>query len=70
LLKAFVGAVLKPDHSRSEKLLQLIPKQFPVDRKSVYLDVQSVVDFISGMTDLYAMDIYRKITGITIPEIR
>ena len=70
LLKAFVGAVLKPAHSRSEKLLQLIPQQFPVSRKSLYHDVQSVVDFISGMTDLYAMDIYRKITGITIPEIR
>lgn len=70
LLKAFVSAVLNPRHSRSEKLLQLIPQQFPVERKSVYLDVQSVVDFISGMTDLYAMDIYRKITGITIPEIR
>jgi dGTPase len=29
-----------------------------------------VVDFIAGMTDLYAIDLYRKITGITIPEIR
>ena len=70
LLNAFVGAVLKPKHARADKLLQLLPRQFPVTEKSLYHDVQSVVDFISGMTDLYAMDLYRKITGITIPEIR
>jgi dGTPase len=70
LLKAFVGAVLKPGHSRSGKLLELVPRQFPVTGQSLYNDIQSVVDFIAGMTDLYAMDLYRKITGITIPEIR
>ena len=70
LLKAFVGAVLKPKHARSDKLLQLVPRQFPIGRESLYHNIQSVVDFISGMTDLYAMDLYRKITGITIPDIR
>ncbi len=70
LLKAFVGAVLEPGHSRSRNLLQLMPRQFPIMGQSLYHDVQSVVDFISGMTDLYALDLYRKITGITIPEIR
>ena len=72
LLKEFVGAVLHPQESKSFKLLQLVSKQFPIsgDRKQLYSDIQSVVDFISGMTDLYAIDVYRKITGITIPEIR
>lgn len=69
LLKAFVGAVLQQKHSRSTKLLQLLPKQFPITGESLYHDVQSIVDFISGMTDLYAMDTYRKITGISIPEL-
>jgi dGTPase len=70
LLKAFVGAVLDPKHSRSDKLLQMVPRQFPINGQSLYADVQSVVDFIAGMTDLYAMDLYRKITGITISELR
>ncbi len=39
-------------------------------RENLYHDIQSVVDFISGMTDLYAIDLYRKMTGISIPEIR
>lgn len=72
LLKEFVRAVLYPAHSRSGKIIQLIPAQFPVslERKDLYKDVQSVVDYISGMTDLYAIDLYRKLTGINIPEIR
>jgi dGTPase len=72
LLKEFINAILDPKQSRSAKLIQLVSTQFPLQLKpeSVYHDVQSIVDFISGMTDLYAIDLYRKITGITIPEIK
>lgn len=72
LLAAFVEAILKPDLSKSSKLLQLIPAQFKVHtlEDNVYKRIQTVVDYISGMTDLYAMDLYRKITGISIPEIK
>lgn len=70
LLREFMQAVLAPKHSRSDKLLKLIPRQFVVNGSSLYHDVQSVVDFIAGMTDLYAIDLYRKITGINIPELR
>ncbi len=72
LLKEFVHAVLHPDESKSRKIIKLVSSQFPIlhDGKNVYHDLQSVVDFIAGMTDLYAIDLYRKITGITIPEIR
>jgi dGTPase len=72
LLREFVQAVLDPKQPKSHKLIKLLPPQFPIthDRKYMYQDIQSLVDFISGMTDLYAIDIYRKITGITIPELR
>ncbi len=72
LLKEFVNAVLHPKFSKSAKLIKLVPAQFPLkaDGNHIYSDIQSLVDFIAGMTDLYAIDIYRKITGITIPEIR
>jgi len=72
LLKEFVHAVLHPSLPKSAKLIKLVSAQFPVSGKpgQVYRDIQSLVDFIAGMTDLYAIDIYRKITGITIPEIR
>ncbi len=72
LLKEFVNAVLNPKQSRSAKLIKLVSTQFPLQltESSVYSDIQSIVDFIAGMTDLYAIDLYRKITGITIPEIK
>lgn len=72
LLKEFVQAVLHPQLTKSGKLIKLVSAQFPVtqDRKDVYPNIRSLVDFIAGMTDLYAIDIYRKITGITIPELR
>ena len=72
LLKEFVHAVLHPKQTRSAKLIQLVSTQFPLQLKphTVYNDIQSIVDFIAGMTDLYAIDLYRKITGITIPEIK
>ena len=72
LLREFVHAVLNPEHTKSKKILKLVSPQFPVALKeqNLYRDIQSLVDFIGGMTDLYAIDIYRKITGITIPELR
>jgi dGTPase len=72
MLEAFIGAVLDPASSKSKKLLQLIPRQYVIKGQpgSLYQDMQSVVDFIAGMTDLYAVDLYRKITGMTFPQIR
>ena len=29
----------------------------------------AVLDYISGMTDVYALDLYRKITGMNIPGL-
>jgi dGTPase len=70
LLKEFVSAVLKPDTAKSKKLLQLIPSQYGIKKGGdVYLNILAVVDFISGMTDLFAIDLYRKITGIQIPQL-
>lgn len=72
MLKEFFGALLDPHSAKSAKLLQLISRQFIItgDPSRLYYDIQSVVDFISGMTDLYAVDLYRKITGMAFPQIR
>jgi dGTPase len=69
LLQTFVGAVLDAGNSKSKKLLQMIPAQFVIGAKddSLYNDLLSVVGFIAGMTDLYAVDMYRKLTGMNFP---
>jgi len=71
MLKEFFGALLNPHSNKSEKLRQLISKQFVISGEpgSLYTDIQSVVDFIAGMTDLYAVDLYRKMTGMEFPRL-
>ena len=71
MLKEFFGALLNPGSNKSEKLRQLISKQFVIRSEpgSLYTDIQSVVDFIAGMTDLYAVDLYRKMTGMEFPRL-
>ncbi len=65
LLEEFVAAISQPGHNRSEKILQLIPEQFYLG-KSHYENLLTVIDYISGMTDLFAIDLYRKLKGISI----
>ncbi len=69
LLNEFTQAVLNEDDKFGKKLLKLFPNQFITDKKDTYSKIQSVIDFVTGMTDVYALDLYRKITGINIPGI-
>jgi len=69
LLAEFAEAVLEPNSSYSKKLLSVMPLQYKIENESVYQKLLSVTDFISGMTDVYALDLYRTIKGINIPSI-
>ena len=69
LLEEFVGAVMNQTNMYSRKILSLLPDQYKTNSDSEYAKIQSIVDFVSGMTDLYALDLYRKIKGINIPGI-
>lgn len=71
LLSLFVPALLKqkPDH-KDEKIMKLFPLQFTAfrDTSSPYEKLLCAFDFISGMTDLYATELYRKLKGFEIPQ--
>ena len=60
--------ILEKENRRKsdEKALQLMPKQFYYEQGSIYERVLGVLDFVSGMTDNFATDVYRKIKGIDI----
>ena len=64
LMEEFVYAVLNPGYNYSGKLLTLLPGQFDISTDNTYKKIRSVIDFISGMTDLYAVDLYKDIKGI------
>lgn len=57
--------------ARSSKLLTLVPSQFlDVARQPApepYLRLLKMVDFVSGMTDSYAVSLYKKVRGISLP---
>ncbi|MBR5190185.1 MAG: dehydrogenase, partial [Paludibacteraceae bacterium] len=53
----------------SKQFLSRIPQQYNVSAESDYEKVQSILDYISGMTDVYALDLYRKINGMSLPTI-
>jgi dGTPase len=69
LLDEFVGAIMNPKDMYSKKILSLLPEQYKTPGDSVYLKIQSIVDFVSGMTDVFALDLYRKIKGISLPGV-
>jgi dGTPase len=70
LIEHFIEALIDSKHSKyNSKLMKLFPDQFLPQQGNTYSKIQSVVDFISGMTDVYALELYRKITGISLPGI-
>lgn len=70
LLGEFLPAYLKEDKTKfDEKVVAMIPEQFHSTSDDVYSKIRSVLDFVSGMTDVYAVDLYRRIQGITIPSL-
>ncbi|NCD69882.1 deoxyguanosinetriphosphate triphosphohydrolase [Mucilaginibacter agri] len=69
LLEEFIPALINNNTKYHKKLVNLIPTQFINDKKDLYSQIQSVLDFVSGMTDIYAVEMYRKIKGISFPSI-
>lgn len=69
LLKTLTEAVMHPDRNFSRLMLAKIPEQYDFRSPTRYGKLQSVLDHISGMTDVYALDLYRKLNGQTLPAI-
>jgi dGTPase len=69
LLEDFVAALFATEKAKSNKVLRLLSFQYSiVEEDTLYQNLLKIVDFISGMTDDYAMDLYRKLRGIQTPE--
>ena len=77
LLDVFYGAADdlarhgKKATRKSEKLLSLIPAQFlgadGAPSPEPYERLLGMTDFVSGMTDSYAVSLYKKVRGISLP---
>lgn len=69
LLSLTIKAVMHPEKTYSQLLINRIPEQYDMNAPTLYGKIQAVLDYISGMTDVYALELYRKINGNKLPEV-
>lgn len=69
LMEKLIHAVRFPELNYSSLLLSKVPKQYDIHADTLYGKVQAVLDHISGMTDVYALDLYRKLHGMSLPAV-
>lgn len=67
LLDKFIEALEKPSLYYSGLLRPFIPEQYHVGADDCFYNkALAAVDIVSGMTDVYALDLYKKIKGMGI----
>ena len=69
LLELMIDAVQSPEKAYSELLINRVSSQYDIHSPTLYGKIQAVLDYISGMTDVYALDLYRKIKGNSLPAV-
>lgn len=69
LMKALVGAAAHPEKFHSQQLIRRFSSQYDIQSDDTETRIMAAVDYISGMTDVYALDIYQKIEGLSLPVL-
>ncbi len=69
LLDKYLKAIEQPEKAYSKVLLERVPMQYNVKAETRYERILAILDYISGMTDVYALDLYRKIFGMSLPSL-
>ena len=69
LLSALIEAATHPERYYSQQLIQRFSSQYDIKSDCLETRIQAVIDYISGMTDIFALDIYQKINGISLPIV-
>ena len=69
LMATLMEAAVSPEKFHSEQLRKRFSNQYDINSDDFETRVMAVVDFISGMTDIFALDIYQKIQGISLPIV-
>ena len=69
LMNNLVEAAVSPDKFHSQQLIRRVSSQYDIQSDDLETRIMAVIDYISGMTDVYALDIYQKINGISLPVV-
>lgn len=69
LLELMIDAVCSPEKAYSQLLINRVSSQYKINTPDLFEKIQAVLDYISGMTDVFALDLYRKINGNSLPAV-
>lgn len=69
LMEIMTEAAVHPDRFYSRQLISRVSSQYDITSPDLETRLMAVVDYISGMTDVFALDIYQKINGISLPIV-
>lgn len=69
LMELMIEAIEHPERYYSRQLIGRVSSQYDIENPSLEARIMAVVDYISGMTDVYALDVYQKICGISLPIV-
>ena len=69
LMKKMTEAVMNPQRYYSQQLIGRVSSQYDISADDLETRLMAVIDYISGMTDVYALDVYQKINGISLPIV-
>ena len=69
LMQTFISASMHPERFHSQQLLALVSSQYDIRSDKVETRIMAVIDYLCGMTDVFALDVYQKINGISLPIV-
>lgn len=69
LMDKMTEAVMNPERYYSQQLIGRVSSQYDINADDLETRLMAIIDYISGMTDVYALDVYQKINGISLPII-
>ena len=69
LMEVFIDAAVNPKRFYSQQLIRRVSSQYDIHSEDLETRIMAIIDYISGMTDVYALDIYQKIKGIALPIV-
>ena len=69
LMEKFINAAVHPERFYSKHLISRVSSQYDIDAPDLETRIMAIIDYISGMTDVYALDVFQKINGISLPII-
>lgn len=69
LLDLMLEAVTHSDRTYSKILISRVSPQYEILAPTLYERMLAVLDYISGMTDVFALDLYRKVTGMSLATV-